>query len=578
MRCSCCRSYKEWVLAHPTAAKELSSLANSKKYYVVLPDEKVVVREDQYVGTIRAAECGPLGCCTGKASTKGPHPYVCSACIALKTAKTSTLQRKLLRAKSLKCPRSVSVRATKLGVTHKYCSREHLELAVQIRRDKNKKLSVATKKLLYSKWHKNASITPFVQTFIDLLSSEKLSTFDFNFLKNWIEKKSKGKYAKADEQARNLAILFSNTLGEKLYTTSAPLLGLPSARQAQRIRAADIANKTYLPGLNQWAFNLAASQERRPFQNGMDGTRIVRIIELYQDKYLIGKAFPPDVRCWPTAEALDTADDWHQIQEYVLNVRLHNSYAPEAFSFNLSDTSGKHADILLGSIPESQSGVTAECIFAIMLKVENIANSCNLSLIGHCTDSAGNCLKALVLLASEETYARVASAKLSFLSLPISAFVFKAPLLRSYPSIAYPCWDHSSRTSLRNLMNHNISIVASVKQNKHGTQEYSIIRHADITPFVKQNCDATSRVITRNVIAELEKFVPFSEATQLYLYTSLCIHEPYRNKRFGPPPAVVESLWTGVTIWRYWRRYIQLSSTLTLSQYRSAHIHTLLTV
>lgn len=60
-------------------------------------------------------------------------------------------------------------------------------------------------------------------------------------------------------------------------------------------------------------------------------------------------------------------------------------------------------------------------------------------------------------------------------------------------------------------------------------------------------------------------FVPHSQATQLYLYTSICIHEPYRNEKFGPPPVVVESLWTGVVVWRYWRRYIQLCSTLTLT-------------
>lgn len=296
--------------------------------------------------------------------------------------------------------------------------------------------------------------------------------------------------------------MYSNILGEKLYTTTAPFLGLPSARQAQRIRAKETADKIFLPGLNQWAIDFAASRECRPLQNGMDGTRVIRIVELYQNRYLVGKAFPSDVRHWPESNSLDCAVDWHQVQDYVLNVRLHNLYAPEAFSFNLSDTSGKLSDTLIGSIPEPQSGVTAECIFSMMMKVELMANTCHLPLVGHCTDSASNCLKALVLLASPKTYSN-AGVSVDFLSLSRKDFIFKAPILRSFPSIAYPCWDHSGRTSLRNLMNQNIS------SNKHGMQEYSVatiddlkrlkqlhpsstVRYADITPKVKQNCDATA--------------------------------------------------------------------------------------
>ena len=67
---------------------------------------------------------------------------------------------------------------------------------------------------------------PFVQTLISLLDEGKLSDFDLSFLYNWV-----GKY-RADEQAQNLA---SNKLGG-MYTTTAPLLALPSARQARRIR------------------------------------------------------------------------------------------------------------------------------------------------------------------------------------------------------------------------------------------------------------------------------------------------------------------------------------------------------
>ena len=68
---------------------------------------------------------------------------------------------------------------------------------------------------------------------ITMLEENKLSEFDMSFLKNWVGKKAKGRHYRADEKARSLAILYSNKLGEKMYRKTAPLFGLPSARQAQ---------------------------------------------------------------------------------------------------------------------------------------------------------------------------------------------------------------------------------------------------------------------------------------------------------------------------------------------------------
>ena len=118
-----------------------------------------------------------------------------------------------------------------------------------------------------------------------------------------------GRYAQADQQARNLMILLSNKLGEKMYTTIAPILGLPNTRQARKVRAKETAKHHYLRGINDRAIALAATREPRPIQNSMDGTRVIRILELYLDQYLVGKEFSPDVRCWPTPDELDIAID-----------------------------------------------------------------------------------------------------------------------------------------------------------------------------------------------------------------------------------------------------------------------------
>ena len=149
------------------------------------------------------------------------------------------LLHKLHRASTLKYPRSEQNRANQSGVTHKYCSKAHLECALQTRKVHNeyqaKKLTAITKaheELLSESWKSNATARPFIEQLLELLEANKLSEFDLGFLNNWLGKKVKGRYHHASDQARNLAILLSNHLGEKMYTTIAPLMGLPLSRQA----------------------------------------------------------------------------------------------------------------------------------------------------------------------------------------------------------------------------------------------------------------------------------------------------------------------------------------------------------
>ena len=83
----------------------------------------------------------------------------------------------------------------------------------------------------------------------------------------------------------------------------------------------------------------------------------------------------------------------------------------------------------------------------------------------------------------------------------MKGFVFYAPILREIPPIAYPCWDHSGRTAIRNLMNENIFKIVCEVLPSGNIQKYLFatiyelkalkaqsptckIRHADITPHV----------------------------------------------------------------------------------------------
>lgn len=75
---------------------------------------------------------------------------------------------------------------------------------------------------------------------------------------------------------------------------------------------------------------------------------MVRSVELYQDVYLVGESFPPDVRAFPNKPV--KVKLWEQVQDYVISVREGCRYAAEAYSFDLVDTTGKVADLLVGSL------------------------------------------------------------------------------------------------------------------------------------------------------------------------------------------------------------------------------------
>ena len=389
--CKCCDTYLMWKSNHTKLARCIQEQADQPLLYQILPSEQVSIEVDgekiNYTGTIRALPASPKGACMGTALTSGPHPFTCEACDALIHGKSSPLNRRLQRNDTLKNPRSVQSRATKWGVNHKYCSKEHLQSALSLRKTSEHKKSekicqlvAKNQKLLRESWYSSPSIKPFVKTLITLLNEKKLSEFDLSFLQNWVGKKSKGQYFRADEQARNLAILYSNKLGEKMYTTTAPLLGLPSARQARRIRAKEVGVNHYLPGFNEWAIDIASKRPVcKPIQNGMDGTRIIRMVELYLDKYLVGKEFPPDVRLFK--DQLVEVTTMAEVQTHILEVRRNNSYAAEAYSFNLTDTTGEYPDLLVGSIPEAKTGVTGDCILALMLEMEKLAQDLTFHLL-----------------------------------------------------------------------------------------------------------------------------------------------------------------------------------------------------
>ena len=209
--CKCCKNYKTWKQNHPEDSHKLNEHALIPFHYRVYPNKTVKVteaeREVTYVGTIHSINC------SNTALTHGKHPYQCSFCFSLLN-KNSSLVRKFNRSKTLKHPRSDSSRATKIGVTHKYCSLDSIESALQVKsmqtkmeKQKSEKLNTKIEKILNDSWHKNNAVAPFLQSLHSLIVDKKLSSFDLSFITNWAAKKSKGQFCRADVQARSLAVL-----------------------------------------------------------------------------------------------------------------------------------------------------------------------------------------------------------------------------------------------------------------------------------------------------------------------------------------------------------------------------------
>ena len=51
-----------------------------------------------------------------------------------------------------------------------------------------------------------------------------------------------------------------------MYSTVAPMMGLPLACQAQRLRAKECFSSTYMPGIIDWPFKIA-SEKHKPFHH-----------------------------------------------------------------------------------------------------------------------------------------------------------------------------------------------------------------------------------------------------------------------------------------------------------------------
>lgn len=81
-----------------------------------------------------------------------------------------------------------------------------------------------------------------------------------------------------------------------------------------------------------------------------------------------------------------------------------------------------------------------------------------------------------------------------------------------------------------------------------------------LASFFDQNPDASDRLFTIRTADLLDKYVSASQGTSLYIRAVNFLTEPFRNLNFGTPSQVQTSLSAGITIFRHWKRLVQLQN------------------
>ena len=413
-------------------------------------------------------------------------------------------------------------------------------------------------------------------------------------IQNLIAKLSKGNNNHYLELIKDISSLFRNELGTTNYSLLADMFGL-----ASNTTASNHGKEVRLDaGINQMVIDKAAGHYKGfPVNEASDGARSLRYLQARLtnsgEVVLLGKAWNPDVETWteqtiqiPRKDAAkcDT-DDYDALkrfcdevitnQQLAKNVSIHNFTALETIDkpsliYCLWPTvdKGYKANHLL----KYWETLRKLCYFTDSGDVQE--NPIN--LLTYSTDSAGFSLSAankLMTPTKEEVEDGVI-----FLGLGIEGERYLAPYYWHLPSIACLDYDHEQRLFLKNLKyetreltfwedNGKITRLATInhlQDLKYRCQELGLDCGFNATDlllifFCDQNSDACERLLTARTADLLDEHVPGSAGTSLYIRAVCSLIDPFRKIDFGLPAAMQESVSSGITILRLWKRLLELT-------------------
>ena len=510
---------------------------------------------------------------------------------------------------------SLTNRIGHVGFNKRYARKEELSEAltneVDRRKDADKQVSALLQvKLSPLEWEnqlqescRNGDDKKLIIDLARLFKSgiSKTQSVQVVVIKNLVSKLLKSNNHNYVDIVKDISSLFKNQLGSANYAILSEIFGL-----ARESTAAKHASGLRLdPGINQAAFDNAASLFKNlPVNEASDGARSLRYLQPFSttggEVVLLGKSWDPDVNNWSEEvipvprrnKALGDADDFGALRRTINDMVAKDQLSKSVSVHNLvSLASLDEPTVIYCMWSEPNKGYKAchllkywqHLRYNCFYDDKGKSRASPIQLVGYSTDSAGFSLAAAVQMMTP-TLPEV-EAGIHFLGLGTEDERFRAPYYWFLPSIAYLDYDHEQRLFLKNLKYETrdltfwegegretrIATIQHLKDLRQRCEKAGMntgISAVDLVLiyFFDQNSDACESIFTQRIADLLDEYVPGSQGTSLFVRAVTHLIEPFRNPAFGSPADVQRSVSRAITIFRLWKKFLELKKIRLHSQ------------
>lgn len=341
-------------------------------------------------------------------------------------------------------------------------------------------------------------------------------------------------------------------------------------------------NESALESCNQRFFT-------EPAISACDELRIMRRIVPFLSKdgniHLIGEGWSSDVSDWdkclvriPNSDSVPNGCQYTWVKNYISQVTRGANCKVASMAninclVNLTDLTVACRTFCL--YPMAKRGYSGWAALKLQRHTRTLCAKHNVPLCGFAMDSSG------AGLAAQKTNATPNQEHICqgvlYLGLGTPDQKYYAPYFTGLPFISYMDYEHLMRTFFRILVkyrnydctlfephgNDKSSVVVSVQHLRQLREKLTSVngalhlRATNIEPalYFDQRTDAAYRLFTHETAELLAAHVPGSEGTALFISAVTYTTEPFRNISFETPMEIVESLFTGVQVFRLWRKY-----------------------
>ena len=324
-----------------------------------------------------------------------------------------------------------------------------------------------------------------------------------------------------------------------------------------------------------------------------DEARALRYLDVREDDQgdleLVGICFDPNIEKWGEGKlrlpkqdkSLGDKDDFMALKRLIDDAILNESLAKSVSIHNVSSLcSPDKPDIVHCLWPTPNVGYKGVLLLKILNTIsqkcyENSASLEKNSLVGFSTDSAGFSLAASVINMTPSD--KQVEQGFYFLSLGIDEERFVASYFSDLPFISFLDHDHERRLFLKCLKYKTLDLyiwrddengsccisiehlkeLREINMNDGISCDFSAL-DLELSLFFDQNTDAADRVFRLEVADMLDRYVPGSMGTSLFIRAVYCLTHPFHSLTFGSPFDVQESVSAGITVFRLWRKVVEL--------------------